>query len=411
MDKKIVELAEKTLNTKLVSSDNISKLESIFDSIKKANYSKSRDIFKPDQKQSIKNLADFIEKAFSLYNEVVVFACDAISYEYYLSDIQKKSKKYSHRIGILSSVFPSTTSTVWPSIITGTSPSEHGIYGTSFLHEKLKKNYIWISNTINHKSERAVINDMDLVLNLSHKETIFEKLKNKGINSYYLGSHGQRGLNPFRKELIAGSTHIDPGIKYAELKKDPQRLVDYFLDKDEELLKMRNVKKLIWNYVDFDDYVHEQGYKKLSVKLDWNTIFRFWKKNKKNRLFLLISDHGQIAQTPKDFNILKASSDNKNLKYNSGGAGRVVYFYPKDGREQEIYEWVKKIVGNSGLVLKKEELVSLGLLNNKAVGFDRIGSVVAIATSPHFPSVGNTYVSEHGSLSSIEMFVPIIIQI
>lgn len=410
MDTKIVKLAENILNIPLISSDDISNLGVIFNEIKDKNYSQNLKGFKPDLKKSVTNIANFIENAFNYYDEIVVFAMDAISYEYYLSEIQKVSRGYNHKVGVLSSVFPSTTSVVWPSIITGTTPSEHGIYGTSFLHEDFCQNYIWISNTLNHKDERRLLDKESFRINLSGKKTIFEKLKDIGVVSYYLGSHGQGVANPFRNELTKGSIHIKPDEYYSKLKYNPQKLIGYFIDEDKKLLREDGSKRLIWNYVDLDDYIHENGYSKLSKDLDWSVLFDFWKGNKKDRLFLFISDHGQTSQNPSSFDVLKASVENSSLKYNSGGAGRVIYFYPEAGKEDEALEWVRNIVGNNGLVVKKEDLVNLGLIQEKAVGFDRIGSIVAIAISPGFPSVGNKYIAEHGSVSSEEMFVPFIIQ-
>jgi predicted AlkP superfamily pyrophosphatase or phosphodiesterase len=308
-------------------------------------------------------------------------------------------------------VFPTTTSVVWPTIITDKWPSEHGIYGTSFLHEKFNKNYVWITNTLNIKDERTLVNDRDMKLNLSGAETIFEKLKKQNIVSYYLGTHGQGVFNPFRSELTRGANHIEPGNIYPELKKDPQRLVDYFIDKDTELLK-KEERCLIWNYIDFDDFIHEHGYEKLSEKINWDSIFEFWKVNKQDRLFIFISDHGQTIQKPGSSSILKTSTLNPDLAHNSAGAGRVLYFYPSQDKENDVYAWVKNIVGDEGVVMTKKDLINSGLINSNAAGINRIGSVIAIAkeTGRSFPSTGYKYVAEHGALSSDEMYVPIIIQ-
>ena len=399
---------KKIFGINLVSSKNREELVSLLNKIKTKNYNQQLKGFSPDLKQSIVNISEFIEKSFDRYNEIVVFACDAISYEYYLSKIQPVSKKYNHYIGVLSSVFPSTTSVAWPSIITRTMPSEHGIYGTSFLHEDFDKNYIWISNTINDKKNREIIGNKQCQLNLSKSLTLFEKLQKKGIDSYYLGTHGQGKFNPFRQELVRGSIAIKPDKNYAELKMMPQKLVDWFIDKNKSLFKYGSCKRLIWNYIDLDDYIHEQGYNKLSKNLDWETIFKFWSEYNEDRLFLLISDHGQIKQSVQEFSILKASNDNNDLIYNSGGAGRVLYFYPATDREDEVYNWAKKIVGRTGLVMRRDELFKYKLINKNAVGVNRIGKIVAIATSANFPSVGNEYIFEHGSISSQEMFVPFI---
>ncbi len=384
--------------------------------IKEKNYSYDLGGYLPDPLSNITNIKLFIEGLYNKFDNVVVFAVDAISFNYFYhkasSKIGKNVKNNGH-LGVISSIFPSTTGAAWPSIITGTTPSEHGVYGTSFLHEKYRKNYIWISNTLNHKGERLQINSNDdLKINLSNSATIFEEVSKKGVNSYYFGTHGSGMTNPYREELTRGALHAEPVIEnYLEMKRNPVDLFNYFSVKIKKILGKINEKKLIWNYIDFDDYIHENGYVKLDQTFHWELMFELWDEIKSdNTVIVFVADHGQVPQTILDTNILKLSGESNLLEFNTGGAGRVLYFYPYAEKEQEFIFWIKGIIGTTGNIYTREQIIKLGLIEENAVGIDRIGKYIVIGRDANFPSTGApTYVHEHGALNEDEMFVPILV--
>ncbi len=411
--KQIHQLYRSIFKEDLYLVENVKDVRDAFWNIQKNNYSTNLLGFLPDKIRSLVNISNFIYESSSLYDEIIVFAFDAISFDYYLSDIEQVAKEYKLLSSVLSSVFPSTSTTAWTSIITGSTPSEHGIYGTSFYLKEFDKNYNWIFNALADKEKFISLwkPKKDPHLNLSNKKTIFSRLKDVGFTNFYLDSHGK--MNPFPVLGITdGAKHI-PYLKgdFDELKRKPKDLLAYFLNQTSKLLQNNRGKKIIWNYLDVDDFIHENGYKELSKHDIWKALFKFWSVHKtSNRIFMLISDHGQTNQVNSGINILKTSILNEDLAYNSAGAGRTMFFYPKKEKMNEVKFWLEKIVGDSGLVLTKEELITHGLIERNAVALDRIGDLITLATKPNFPSAGAKYFAEHGSLHSEEMFVPLIIQ-
>ncbi|HDR8072429.1 TPA: hypothetical protein QCY71_005540 [Bacillus cereus] len=95
---------------------------------------------------------------------------------------------------------------------------------------------------------------------------------------------------------------------------------------------------MIWNYIDTDDYIHQFGYQKISEQSVFNKVFDFMERNNsESRLFLLISDHGQTCQDiDQEDSIFTLSDNNKELLYKTGGAGRVLYFYPEKEKKASV---------------------------------------------------------------------------
>lgn len=387
-------------------------LAELFWDIKKKNYSTDLLGFFPDKNKSIVNISNFIYDLGKKYDEIVVFAFDALSFEYYLSTINKEAANHDISSSVLSSVFPSTSTAAWTSIITGATPSQHGVYGTAFYLKEFDKSYNWIFNALADKEKFNVLwkSKKTPKLNLSKNKTIFQRLQNIGFTNYYLDSHGKDNPFPLLK-IMDGSEHI-PYLKedFNDLKRKPNELLNYFLKQTTKLLKKRG-KKLIWNYIDVDDYIHENGYKSLTNFNIWETLFQYWSNNKSTkRAFILISDHGQTEQVNSGTNIIKTSILNNDLKYNSSGAGRTMFFYPKPGKLTKVKAWLQKVIGDSGFVLTKKDLVKYGLIDKNAVAQERIGDLITVAVKPDFPSAGAKYFSEHGSLHSEEIYVPILVQ-
>jgi len=408
----IKSLYYKNFKGDLFSTSSTEELNQSFWKIKKSNYSKELLGFLPDRNRSIVNISKFITDIASDYDEIIVFAFDALSFEYFYYTMLEDAKKYDLHASVLSSVFPSTSTAAWTSISTGVQPSVHGVYGTSFYLKEYRKSYNWIFNALADKENFDILwGKRQPKLNLSKKKTLFQKLEKLGFNSVYLDSHGSE--NPFPLlGIMNGSKHIPYLNKdFNELKRKPDRLLKHFLTQTTKLLRTKDKKKMVWNYIDVDDFIHEQGYKELTKYNLWETLFKYWSDNKsKKRAFLLISDHGQTEQVNCGINILKTSILNDDLAHNPAGAGRTMFFYPKKGKYKSVKKWLEKVVGDSGFVLDKKDLFKYKLLDENAVAQERLGDLITIATKPNFPSAGAKYLSEHGSLHSEEIFVPFLIQ-
>lgn len=410
---KTKETIEEILNLNFYQSREPLSLKKEYRSLLKRTYNKDLDGYIPDEHSNITSIYNVMKILIANYKEVVVFAIDGISYKDFVGAGLKYAPN-SSVVGALSSVFPSTTGSAWPSILTGASPSEHGIYGTSFLLKKYDENYIWISGTLNHKGTRKYVGDQPIRLSLTNKPTIFEYANKCGIKSHYIGTHGIGENNQFRELLTRGASHHEAIIQdYAKIKRLPNKFVDYFMKATTKYLDIKSdEKKLIWNYIDLDDFLHERGYEALEKTNFWQQLFSYWSSNKNNeRAFVFISDHGQVEQSKFDYSILKAAETNDDLAYNTGGAGRTLYFYPKPGKHKKIENWVRNLVGDAGKVFHKNDLVEkYHLFSKKPHGFERVGEIVAIGKTKNFPAVGcSEYIQEHGALQEEEMFVPILI--
>jgi len=412
MNKKIKDIYSKSFKQQVVSVSDKEALNQAFWQIKKDNYSKELLGFVPDKNRSIANISNFITEIASEYDEIIVFAFDALSFEYFYYTMLEDIKNKDLYASVLSSVFPSTSTTAWTSIFTGAQPSAHGVYGTSFYLKEYGKNYNWIFNALADKENfNTLWNQKQPKLNLSKKKTLFQKLEKLGYTNVYLDSHGKE--NPFLLlGIMEGSKHIPYLNKdFNDLKRKPDKLLKHFLTQTTGLLKTKVKKKMIWNYIDIDDFIHEQGYEELTKYNLWKTLFRYWSDNKsKKRAFLLISDHGQTGQVNCGINILKTSILNGDLAHNPAGAGRTMFFYPKKGKYTSVKKWLEKMVGDSGFVFDKKDLFKYKLLDKNAIAQERIGDLVTLATKSNFPSAGAKYLSEHGSLHSEEIYVPFIIQ-
>jgi len=383
-----------------------------YGSLRAENYISALDGYRQDRRRSVCAIPEIVASLLREIDEVVVFALDALSFSYFMEAVHP----FLHRedkmfLGSLTSVFPATTSTAWTSMLTGKPPWEHGVYGTSFLLEGSGGNYVWLNDSLSLGKERVVLKyPSDRIrLNLSDASTLFQILSRDGVNVSYLGSHGLTAPNRLNDELTAGAVQVrvcpDPEVKLRL-----HEYLDFFLKKSGELLAAGGGKRLVWNYVDTDEYIHRYGYKMLTRAFPWEKLFGFWRREKRpGRAFILVSDHGQVPQRPGTFNFLRETETNPLFRYNTGGAGRVLYFYPAPDKAEEAASWLRSSIGDTGILLKKHQLVEYGLFSHSPIAFDRVGELVAIGKTDRFPSAGPAFISEHGSITEGEMFVPLLL--
>jgi len=81
--------------------------------------------------------------------------------------------------------------------MTGSFPSEHGVYGTAFYLPEYKASYNWILNAFAVKEKFNFLNQKGIVpkLNISSRPRLFPELSKQGFACNYLDTHGPD--NPF----------------------------------------------------------------------------------------------------------------------------------------------------------------------------------------------------------------------
>ena len=399
-----------SLNIPVYAASEPAKIHKAAEDLYRKNFQADLNGCLPSGSQSIVDIYEALRDVTARKSKVVVFAFDAISFDYFSKHMLKFAPKAA-QVGALTSVFPSTTASAWPSILTGAWPAEHGVYGTSFRLEGAEQNYIWISNTFNHGDNRRVADD-SVRLNISDRPTVLSQLKLQGWKVYYNGNHGQGDYNPMRAELTKDTEHFVPS-DYPSLKYKPQQLIDCFLECTEKLLHTAE-PTIIWNYYDLDDFIHEHGYDELQKAVNWRAFFDSWQKLvDDDTAVLLMTDHGQTSQHQCIQNWLRITKNHPWFSADTGGAGRVLYFYPKPEFFDEALKWLKNNMRDSATILTREQAFNRGLFGKElkdASKPGRVGDIIAIAKTDMFISAGSDYISEHGALTQHEMVVPFMIQ-
>jgi hypothetical protein len=357
----------------------------------------------PNKTENVTKVYPLIHALCKSDQDVVVVALDAISYDYYCNEMQKFIPKgLTGRETVLTSVFPSTTSTAWSSIITGKMPCEHGIYGTSFYDERFGDSYIWLDDSTYIDNKRVLLSNTELIP--SKFKRIFQTINR---TSYYIGHHGVLERNSLNDELIKGTKkQIYPNFsEYYLLKMFPDKLISYTFGEINKLCNTEIDNILIWAYFDLDDYIHQNGYDSLTLLGVWNDFFSSIKLlTDQGCIVLLISDHGQTKHTPCEVNLIDKINELKLSSIKASGAGNTIYTYgesPTIGLQEIDPEHLKK-----SIILTKKELFDLGLFSTPAIHVERIGDYVILANGLNAPTWGYNYVCEHGACSRDEMFVP-----
>lgn len=194
------------------------------------------------------------------------------------------------------------------------------------------------------------------------------------------------------------------------LTRDPQELVAGVAADVEAVIGTRRARPLLlWIYVNLDDHVHRHGYDGRAMDalgrlerhaLDWAR--RGWH-------VMAWSDHGLVPATPdRELAERWARLESPELcELPGGGAGRVRWLYPRPGREGEATERLAAALDGHAQVLPATALGELGLLEPTGPVRERIGAVVAVATSPRFPIPDPRLAFEHGARSPEETLVPL----
>ncbi|MFL6232703.1 MAG: alkaline phosphatase family protein [Thermoanaerobaculia bacterium] len=365
----------------------------------------------PSTVRSLVGVQEFLLRLGEVYDEIVVFAFDGVSYEFACEVLAQPLRASDAWALPLTSCFPTTTATAWASMILGVPPSAHGIYGTSFLHEEIGATYLWIGDVVlDTKGGREPAPSSLRIAAPSQLPTLFELFSERGFDCLYFGFHGTAPSGRLLRELSRGAHLLVDGPCYRRLKEDPEVLVRAALTSTSRELSKGGRRTVIWNYLDVDDFIHAHGFERLRASVRWTELGDFVASHRTDRrAFVFVADHGQVPQEYRDLDVLRHANSQDLFRASAGGAGRTLYFYPRPGAMTEARDWVESFVDGSGIVLDRHELAALKVISVDAVSPNRIGDLVAIATDAAFPSAGCRYRFEHGALMPQEAIVPLVV--
>jgi predicted AlkP superfamily pyrophosphatase or phosphodiesterase len=270
----------------------------------------------------------------------------------------RKSSYY----GRISSVFPSTTTTAISSLVTGLEPAEHGVLGYSMLCKEAGGIVELVrSNDMN----RVSLEPRDILPN----PPIYKLAAEEGLNPKLFIKKHLKGT--FLTHVMYEGADVEPYIGLEDLMLRFRRLDDF------------NMVSAYWE--DLDTVGHAYSPDSHEMKVHLNRLVKALltlplEKEGKHAL-ILTADHGFVDIT-RHQEVLAEDKELMDLLYLPPfGDVRSVFLIPTEEAEEVVVEKLEKISSNWALVMKKEEIISKGLLGKKDPGrlaLSRLGRLVLL---------------------------------
>ncbi|MFX0197933.1 MAG: alkaline phosphatase family protein [Candidatus Hodarchaeota archaeon] len=338
---------------------------------------------------------------------------------------------------LISSVFPTITSSAVVSWHMGVPPSEHGLLG----HKIFFKEIGTVVDTLNLRTVTGQGGRDSLVrVGLRPKKWLWSPpLYNELEKSDVLH------IELLSRELArTGLSHFLHSNKTSSIVIGCNDLVDIFATARELIVRINKRKKLLMNIYlgEFDWLAHKfgpqspegaEGLKHIMDALKW-FLFSLSEPLLKETVLTLSADHGQVdtnlmppvsfSRTQQEFLIQEM------LCTIPGRSGRITHFYVKPGKENDLITYLEKVVDTRGVIIPADEAHSLLNVNTVSDQIrSRFGDILVLldpGTQFAFESKGedSDVFSEiegeladfpmkgsHGSLSFQELVVPCIISL
>ncbi|MET7981773.1 MULTISPECIES: alkaline phosphatase family protein [unclassified Streptomyces] len=314
---------------------------------------------------------------------------------------------FSHaHIRPLRSTFPSTSTTAWLTAVTGTDAGVHGAVG--MVHRAPGADHVTHLVTGETYAFGPLRTPGNALLHTG--PTLFDRAVESGRPALVIGAELERLTGAWVEALLHGARIVPSPAATATLSTDPVSVAERTVREIGAVLgRDHDTPPLVWAYVNLDDHIHRSGYdaRLREALLLLDTAAARWADAGWN--VLAHADHGQVEATP-DEALAEAWArldSPAHCRMPGGGAGRVRWLHPLPGREESVAALLGDTLGDHALVLTPDELHARGLLPATPVVRERIGEVVALATSPRFPVPDPTAAWEHGSVSDGETLVPL----
>ena len=327
---------------------------------------------------------------------VVVLALDGINYEV------ARGVWSQARVEALTSTFPTTSVTAWLTAATGLAPAEHGVLGVVY--------YLPEAGTCFHVFLDKALGRGELPqLRMTDAPTFLERARDDGVRC--LANPGELASWPsaWTDAILRGAERVASPADWTALRPDPLGAADAAVRETEAALGPG--PRLVWTFVNFDDYLHRRGYHEsvLEALARLEQAAAEWAAA--GHAVVAYADHG-LVESVSDEEARRAWTEVTGpelCRCPPGGAGRVRWAYPRPGNEDELAEAVTAILDGRGIVTRREELIAMGLLGDTELVAARVGEVVALATGRTSPLSDADAPFDHGSWEREEMLVPLAI--
>ena len=385
------------------------------------------DFVLPDyQKLSVKNVLPQIASIFGLgspifpkdylddfqdVEKVVLLIFDGLGYNRFLHHIERHNGTLLEMaekgsLNPLTTVFPSTTSTVLASIFTGLSPAQHQILG----YHMFSKKYGLIFDTLDMRPVYGYSGQVELAKDYSHSvKPWLPILEQNGVETLVA-----------TRSSIAGSGLSQ--VIHKDLKLIPYMLASDMLIQSSKALKQQRPTLLIMYYSGIDTLAHRYGPYSEEVTFELTSIEQnlrnfvsdLSEKTKKETLLLLTADHG-VAETRKTYFLKDIHEVMKRLTLPPVGDSRATFLFSKPGQTDALREaFLKNIEGFK--LFSSNELIdrdAFGQTTNLEGLKENVGEFTALSTKDNalqYPFFENDRVypalGSHGGMTNEEMIIP-----
>lgn len=256
---------------------------------------------------------------------------------------------------VLSSVFPTVTSSAIVSIHSGLPPERHGIVGHKVWFQQLGT----IVDTLKMASIKAPSMDRLVKSGVDVRVLLLENCLYRTLD----------GTDMVHVEIMPSSiarTGLSHVLGVEDVTVEFENLVDAFSTLRSVLDKYAERKALINVYFDLTDAIsHKYGPLSEEYRLTAHhveEVFLHFLKHLDNDgkvAFMFFSDHGQ--EEVFEEKTIKVTEDEAKavlqcLRSPPGRSGRVIHFYVKDGKEDDVKRWVEEKVGKNGLLMSFDDV-------------------------------------------------------
>lgn len=349
-------------------------------------------------------------------SNIILITLDALGLKHFLRYSTWLKTKFDTNGMVLSSVFPTITSTCLTSIHLGVMPIEHGILGHKIRFQEIDN----VVDTLTLRTDSLAptrLNEIGInVKSWLWSPFIIKQDDDFRFHDLIEAGIANNGLSHFLYEKVKS-------IGYASH-------VDCFNAAKRILEKIHDQRLLLSIYSGAVDSISHR-YSPDSEALDdevknieqilHTTLIRLNSTLRKKTAIIIAADHGQENLTERNkINVTSEEEEylTKVLRAR-GRSGRVIHLYSKEGRREEVVNWALEKIGDKGVVLTPEDypkIMGRGVEEKRAI--ERIGDVQIILgkeaalyyghTGDYDPEFNMGLNATHGSLSENELLVPFI---
>lgn len=336
---------------------------------------------------------------------IVFIIIDGLGYDF-LMEYGGNTFLKKHTLRKMTSVFPSSTASAYISLATGVAPQQHGLTGWFMF---LRETGI-LTSILPFLTKAGGIP----LTNISFSDVCDQDSVFTGLNAFSYSIIHESYINSQCSGVI---TKGSKRKSYADL--------NGFIKKIENALDFNDKRKFVFAYWDqLDKISHGKGVKSPEAlehfrMLDNEISNLASSLAKRNTSLIIVSDHGMIDSTEE--HVVKLSDHpalSDTLSLPLSGEPRVAYCYVKPGMSSEFESYVLKNLNDYCDMYKSSDLIEKNLFGlfepNKRL-HQRIGDYTLIMKENYMirEQLSGQKLTEfkgiHGSVSSEEMYVPLIV--